>query len=74
MKVLKLVSKQRVDKSLVKSLFCNLGEREHFVINELMSCYVSSKDHFVKVVKLMRKSFYFCQFCDNYVHQKSIKP
>ena len=36
------------------------------VFNIPMRCHVLSEDNFVNVVELVRKSFYFCEFCDTY--------
>ena len=31
----------------------------------------SSKDHFSKVIRLVRKTFHFCTFVDNYVNKQN---
>ena len=63
--------KKSVGKSNMRSLFCSLVDQ--VVINPPLACHVSSKDNFVNVFRLVRKTFYFCKFCDIYVEKENKK-
>ena len=63
--------KKSVGKSNMRSLFCSLVDQ--VVINPPLACHVLSKDNFVNVFRLVRKTFYFCKFCDIYVEKENKK-
>ena len=52
----------------MKKLICSLCEQ--VVRKIIMSSQNLSKDHFVKVIKLVRKTFSFCNFCEIYALKK----
>ena len=63
--------KKSVAKSNMRSLFCSLVDQ--VVINPPLARHVSSKDNFVNVFRLVRKTFHFCNFCDIYVEKENKK-
>ena len=63
--------KKIVGKSNMRSLFCSLVGQ--VVINPPLACHLLSKDNFVKVFRLVRKTFYFCKFGDFHVEKENKK-
>ena len=52
-------------------MFCSHGNQVE--INPLMTHHVSSEGYFSKVIRLVRKTFSFCKFCDFYVKRENRK-
>ena len=63
--------KKSVGKSNMRSLFRSLVDQ--VVISPTLACHVLSKDNFVNVFMLVRKTFCFCKFCDIYVEKENKK-
>ena len=55
----------------MRSLFCSLVDE--VVINPPLACHVLSKDNFVNVFRLVRKTFFFCKFGDIHVEKENKK-
>ena len=70
-KTSKLFTKKRVGRSALKNLFCS--HYSQVLINPPMASNVLSEYHFAEVIRLLRNTFYFCEFCDTYVNKEQIK-
>ena len=56
---------------LLRKVFCSLSNQ--VAVNPPIGSHVSPKDHFAKVIRLVRHTLHFCKVCDFYVKKENKK-